>query len=478
MSVETVEQSGRSVSAAEPVSKPHPLVWILLAGLLPRAVLWWAFADVPVEIVDAKDYNRLAVGLLETGSYIDDNGQLTSLRPPLYPVFVAGIYQVFGVENYQAVRAVQALLSLVTTVLVYRLGREAFSRRVGLWAAAIHCFYPSLLGFNNLLLSEVLFTFFCTAIMLVAVRGLKSASLGQMALVGLLLGLGALTRSILWLFTPVLAMYVFVPWRAGWRSRMLAAVLPVVVFSATIAPWAYRNTQIQKTFTVIDVMGGRNAMMGNYEHTPLERSWATIEIATGEKSWFSVLAAENPRIGTGTLTQGQIDKLAMKHGIRFVLSHPVLTAKRCAVRFFNFWQLERTLVAGASAGLFGGPAAPVILGMTAAIFGTCALAMFAGLFGAVMTPPEDRRLHWLMVVSVAFPCAVHTAVFAHSRYHLPVLPIVFLYAAATAVHWREIWNRRNQWSFRWAVLLCGFLVAGWVREIIAVDLDKFSKIFS
>ena len=85
-------------------------------------------------------------------------------------------------------------------------------------------------------------------------------------------------------------------------------------------------------------MGGRNAMMGNYEYTPLERSWATISDVPEEHQWYRILLRNAQVILP--LTQGQLDKLALHHAIDFVKSHPWLTIQRDIVKFFNFWQLE------------------------------------------------------------------------------------------------------------------------------------------
>src|SRR5260370_582237 len=81
----------------------------------------------------------------------------------------------------------------------------AHSRRVGVWLAGLFGVYPSLLGFNTLLLTEVQFTFllcgFCSSL----ARALRRESYAMLGLAGLLLGLAALTRSVLWLFPPVLS---------------------------------------------------------------------------------------------------------------------------------------------------------------------------------------------------------------------------------------------------------------------------------
>lgn len=452
----------------------HPLVWILLAGMIVRLGLWMVWAEAPVRVVDAQDYNHLALGLLERGEFVDQHGRLTSLRPPLYPAMIAAIYRVFGSENYAAVRAVQSLLSLLTVVCVYILGREVYSRRVGLWAAAGVCFYPSLLGFNNLLLSETVFTLFVVAITLAVVLAVRRESVGLLALAGVLIGLGALVRSILWLFGPLLSVYLFVVWRGGRRRRFLVAAVPLALFAIALAPWSYRNTKLHDTFTVVDVMGGRNAMMGNYEHTPLERSWATISIVKGENEWHRVLAKETPHYSE--LTQGQIDKAAMRHGMKFALSHPGLTIKRDLVRFFNFWQLERTLVAGGVKGTFGDVPKMLLLPAAVLICGSYAAVMFAAIFGLFFRTPDDRRLHGLLVMTVVFPCVIHSLIFAHSRYHLPIVPVLMLYAVAAALNWKVIWSQRRTKRFVLAASLCVVLVLGWLRELIFVDLSQMSGI--
>lgn len=469
--------SATSLEGHEEAASGCRTLWLILAcGAVVRLALWWGSADAPVVIDDAQDYNGLAVRLAATGRYVSASGEAVSLRPPFYPVVVAGIYKLFGSENYAAVRAFQAVLSLGTALLIYLLGRDVYTRRVGTAAAAFACFYPTLLGYNNLLLTEVLFLFLVSATGCVAVRAIQRQSLALLVVLGLLLGVGAMTRSILWLFTPVLGCYLALVWRASPGRRVLAALIPVVVFAATIAPWAWRNTNLHRTLTLIDVMGGRNAMMGNYEHTPLERSWATISIVRGEQAWFRVLQRETPNYSE--LTQGQIDKLAMRHGIRFVLSHPLLTAQRTAVRFFNFWQLERELIAGAAQGCFGEFSKLSVLGLAAVVCGSYSLIIFAGLFGAFCVPPTDRRLHLLFLLTILFQCAIHSAIFAHSRYHLPVMPFVFVYAAAALVGWRTVWAQRHRWPFRLAVLGCAVLVLGWLRELIMVDLAHGSRLLS
>jgi len=240
----------------------------------------------------------------------------------------------------------------------------------------------------------------------------------------------------------------------------------VAAFAATVAPWAVRNTQLQKTFIVIDAMGGRNFMMGNYQYTPLYRSWATIEIED-ERSWLHEVVTTYPKEERGT--QGKLDKLAMRQAVKFVTAHPGLTAQRDVVKFFDFWGLERELVAGGERGFFGGLPRPVLVLLTLLICGAYAFALFAGVFGAFLAPPADRRLHLFLLLLMAFICGLHTLAFGHSRYHLPLMPLVILFAASAVVHRRDLWAGRRGWRFWLAAGACAVFAGGWVWMIVAVD---------
>lgn len=447
------------------------LAWVLVVGAIVRIPLVWSFGSDAPTINDALDYNQLAVGIVENGSYASPSGQLISLRPPLYPAVVAGIYKLFGLENYLAVSVFHAALSLVTVWLAFRLGTEVYSERVGLVAATLTSFYPSLLAYNQFFLSEVLFTFFFTAGALLSVRVLKSAGMGAAVLLGACLGLGALTRSVLWLFAPLLSLGLAAAAHAAPGRRMAVAAVTFIVFAATVAPWAVRNTRVQKTLTVVDVMGGRNVMMGNYEYTPLDRSWATIETETGDRAWHRVLAAKTPNYSS--LTQGQIDKAAMRYGVQYYFSHPWQSLTRSTVKFFNFWQLEREIVAGMRQGTLGSAPLGVTIAVALFVCAYYAITLFAAIFGALVTPPADRSCHLLLLAWIAFPTALHAIAFAHSRYHLPLVPILTVYAGAAFVHWSAVVERRRSWAFAAASIACVLLVASWIREFVVLDLKWF-----
>jgi hypothetical protein len=290
------------------------------------------------------------------------------------------------------------------------------------------------------------------------------------SLCGALLGVASLARSVLWLFPPFLAVFVLCSWRVDWKRRLAAGCLLVFAYVAVILPWTIRNTRLQETLVTIDVMGGRNVMMGNYEYTPLYRTWDAIALE-GDRSWGQVLAAEIP--GFSLLTQGEKDRLAMRRGVQFILKNPWLSLKRSVIKFFNFWQLERELVAGAASGYFGELPSVVLMVLAAVIFGSYALVMLTGIYGMVMCPLSDRRLHGFLLLIMAFICGLHVLAFGHSRYHLPLIPLILVYSAMALTHASQLWQRRQSLSFKIAGALCGILMLSWVIEIVLVDFERY-----
>jgi hypothetical protein len=78
---------------------------------------------------------------------------------------------------------------------------------------------------------------------------------------------------------------------------------------------------------------------------------------------------------------------------------------------------------------------------------------------------------------IAFVCGIHTVVFGHSRYHLPLIPLILIFTSAAVTHWPAIWRRRFTPKFGLAVALCGVLIAGWMTTLVAGDWDRIAAAF-
>jgi 4-amino-4-deoxy-L-arabinose transferase-like glycosyltransferase len=70
---------------------------------------------------DGRVYSQIARNILEQHVYSHDSQPPYTpslIRLPGYPLFLAGVYKVFGIGNNTAVRVVQALIDTATCVLI------------------------------------------------------------------------------------------------------------------------------------------------------------------------------------------------------------------------------------------------------------------------------------------------------------------------------------------------------------------------
>jgi 4-amino-4-deoxy-L-arabinose transferase-like glycosyltransferase len=452
------------VRAASALSPRQRLGIILIAAFALRMLILTMTSSLGLRIEDEQHYHVIATNLVEGHGFSSGSGP-TSLRPPLYPALVAGLWTVTGSRSLQLVRAVQAMLGLATAALVYLVTRRLYDDRAGLYAAAFTAFYPGLLLANSLFLTETVFSFLLTAFAVALVALLQRPRPTIAFAAGALLGLAALTRSVVWPFPIVLV--PLVAWLAPTTRvrRLGCAALLLTGYTVLVMPWAIRNTRLQGVPVVVDTMGGLNLRMGNYEFTPHDRIWDAVG-QRGARSWIVGLPPHPP--GGGEWTEGWKERWARDRAIAFMREHPGLTMWRMAIKFADFWALDRDFVAGIQRGLFRPPAWAAILA-AAAITVAFPIVVALAILGVCLQPPADWRSHLLLILLVLFVTALHSVVFGHPRYRLPLTPVLAIYAGA-AVSARAWQRLREGWRVTLLpAALAATLLAIWTTQFFVRD---------
>jgi 4-amino-4-deoxy-L-arabinose transferase-like glycosyltransferase len=453
----------------------------LVLGLVLRAVIFWHTPDLGTEIVDEQHYATLARNIVAGHGFAWGPGQPTSIRPPLFPGLVAGIWYLAGAGNLQAVRLVQIALALLTTALVYQLGRQLFNPVVGRYAAAATWLYPSLIFFNFTILTETLYVLLLTGFILLSVILVRRGQMVTAFACGLVLGLACLTRSVLWPLPIVLCPLLIFLLPGRRRTRFALSALVLVGYALAVGPWAVRNTRVQRVFTMVDTMGGLNLHMGNYEHTPDDRLWDAISL-TGEKHWAYPLQNAN----LAGLTEGQKDRWAQQRALAYIAANPAISLRRAAIKFADFWGIERELASGFSQGAYRAPSWFAVMA-PAAVALSFVLVALMGIAGIWLARPRQWQAHVLVLLPAVAIMAAHTITFGHSRYHIPLIPILTLYGAALghAVLSRKARVARPQSASRYHWLQLGGSAAAviallfiWSRQLLLVDAERISAFFA
>ena len=289
---------------------PLPLILALAVVLRLGAALWLGDTlDGPQQarVYDQHSYHALAQSLLAGDGYSFDRPWYPLRDPPgtptahwsfLYPLFLSGVYAVAG-PHPLAARLVQALIAgLLTTWLVFILGRRLFDERVGLLAAGLSAVYPYFVFHDAALMTE---PFFIAAVLGSLILSLNLAAgldlaaspssppsqpgaagrrdLLEWLALGAVLGAGALLRQTLLLWAPFLYLYVLTFQRSNvltsQRSNVLTfkrsnvptfqhAFLSLVVIALFILPWTVRNYRLYEAFLPLNSNAGYALYSANH----------------------------------------------------------------------------------------------------------------------------------------------------------------------------------------------------------------------
>lgn len=366
------------------------LLVLALAVRLTYNIGWVGIDDVPV--FDALNYHHLGMELVESGRYINLH------RAPGLPFLIAGIYGLFDVHPFY-VRIVLSILGTLTCGLIYLIGRDAFSRRVGLWAAGAGAVYIFLFHWNGYLLTETLFTCLLCLFIRLLLKGLDTQDLKYWMAAGFALGLATLTRPITLVFGPFLMIWALISFYPNIKYAMTVTGLMLLVMVLTIMPWTIRNYYAAGALIPVSQASG-NVLLGANNPRVLDHF---------PGGWIEPLESG---LVTEAETEGlsavELDRLYMQKGLSFILGNPLYTARLCAYKFKSFWHLHRAV----------NPESIQYI-----------LVALSAAYGAVVAWPLRRRISILYIMPVFFTLMA-LVFWGDDRMRSPVEPVLLIFAAA------------------------------------------------
>ena len=235
------------VNALKNLPRTHPgLFWILIFTLLSRIAVYligqpWNQEVVEAKILDgdAMVYDRIARGFL-TGLWITDMPWAHD-RTFGYPFFLTAIYAISN-NAIWLVLALQTLMNILMVPMVYLTSKTLFgSQQSGTFAAALFALSAIPLAWAaRFLFTETLFTFLFLIFIMVYLRIWRSESFRWFLLLGILLGIGTIIRSILQFFVVIPVMIILLQDRTI-RNKTLVTIAILIGLLVTIAPFQLIN---------------------------------------------------------------------------------------------------------------------------------------------------------------------------------------------------------------------------------------------
>jgi 4-amino-4-deoxy-L-arabinose transferase-like glycosyltransferase len=414
------------VQAAPSSEAPLSRALVLLTGLAlalrvgylllePRCALT---GDEPSWIEIGRRISRAAVAFSPLRSDL-------IFYPPVYPYFVGALFRAFG--TMRAVLWAQAVLGALLVPVVGLAGARAFGRRVGLLAAAATAFYPELLWYPAHYWSETVFLLLLWGAIERTLAADGDGSRGAAVAAGLLWGLATLTRELSLYLVPIAALWLLHPRHADSTGRLRSgglrpapggvarAGLLVLVTLLTVLPWTLRNAIVFRTFIPVSTMGGLNLWQGNTTLTHLQI--------------YEVLATKG-----GAVEQ---DRYCRAMAWETIASRqPAWAFQKIGEQMPEFWKAGSEVLDHLAGREACGPLSVTRLVPIELVLLLPYLAVL-GLFLVGLVRVRFTGEAFFLLVLLAAYNAAHVVAYATTRFRVPVLPVVFMVAAAVVLGRRD-----------------------------------------
>ncbi|MCW2278349.1 glycosyltransferase family 39 protein [Heliophilum fasciatum] len=420
----------------------RPIIVVLLIALILRLTVGFFQGPTLTLHSDDQAYLQCALRWLETGTMTFGSERPTAFVGPLFPGFLAVLLAVFGGDDsgVQAIRYVQVLMGTAIVYLTYRLGCAVADQRTALLAALVMALYPPNILVNGLILTETLFTLLLLGGLFLLVRIVEDDGFADLSfwlrwgIFGVYTALLALTRATAALYPILFVLYLW--WVRRWTLRrcLQGAAVFALAFSLVMAPWWVRNYVQFDQVILFSSGAGEPLLMGTYVEMeglddPASLGWpaGTDEIDTQQK--YKVLAMERlrtlvPEEPGRYLWWYTWGKFAAMWGHAFMWP-PIWMAIYPYVEMVHLF-----LMAGAVLGI-GWALVRLVRAPVPGRSGRDRIA------GDPWSGAGQLQMPLLWLSLLGYYSVVYIAYFAFPRYHIPLLPIVFLF---TAYAWVSLYD--------------------------------------
>lgn len=309
----------------------HWLAILIVVAILIRVIVAIGLGDRAEPVSGAFDqysYDALAQRVLagKGFSFPTEWYPFTSADEPtahwsyLYTIYLTGVYAVFG-HHPLAARLIQVLLSGLNIWLIYRIGARLFGEWVGLAAAALTTVYAYLIFFNATLMTQTFYILTVLATIDITLGLVEKPTRRGWILLGIAIGIGALIRQTLLIFTPLLMLWIV--WMQRRQIKWRDVLIALVVIGLFILPWTIYNYFTFRDFLLLNSNGGYWFYSSNHPNQGI--------------SFDQNYVAPLP-VGIKEISEPAADRLLFQQGIGFILADPVrflqLSLSRIPVYFW------------------------------------------------------------------------------------------------------------------------------------------------
>jgi 4-amino-4-deoxy-L-arabinose transferase-like glycosyltransferase len=202
----------------------------------------WNFKD---EWAFAYEMGRIGQWLAEGKGVTLDGSSPTARFPPLYPLFVGGVFYLLGPFTKAAAVSLfmfQSVCSALIAICLASLGSRLLGRTTGIIAGLIWAFYPAAIFYSvvRIWYCELALLLVLSVTMIAVTTG-YSPTFRRIAIMGALSGLTVLTDSTMVIYLPLLLIWMLFARRVQWPRLIGLAAVWTITAGVVTSPWILRN---------------------------------------------------------------------------------------------------------------------------------------------------------------------------------------------------------------------------------------------
>jgi Flp pilus assembly protein TadG len=365
----------------------------------------------------------MAVSLLRGdgfGSPFGGHTGPTAMIGPAYPLFVGGIFKLFGIYSGHAavaIMVIQAAISLLNLWLILLLAKRLWpnepksGNRAALIAGLFWALSPVVFYMLAILWDTTFTACMVTGVLLLAVTFQQAPSRARLLTFAGFCGLAYLVNPALLLVAIALVAWASVQ---GYRVRGINPTLSLVTFLLVCSPWPLRNAVTMRAFIPVRETLGIELNMGNHPGSDGHM----------EESFFPLFnaaeLAEYNQVGEVRYVQHKAQQAES-----YIATHPQAFVKLTAQRFLRFWS---------GTGNRDGSVFFAIDALPSTILGLLGLGLLWRHHRSLATP--------FFLVCVLFPLPYYIT-HAEFRYRLTLDPLL-LPLSAYALVWVAGWVKQSR----------------------------------
>lgn len=243
------------------------LISIIILSFLIKLVLIFKYKNLLTLSSDDLKYINSAVVLIKKGIFTFHNyNEPTVFVTPIYPLFLAGIFKIFGygMAGMQAARIIQAVISCASIVLVYLIAKDLFRVEIALLSAFIVSFYFPNIVTVGYMLTETLFTSLLLTLVYLSLIFSRKPTALKMSFLGIVWAIATLCRPTIALYPILFLFYLLVYYKLSLKKVFKLGVIMLVSFMIVMSPWWIRNYAEYGQFIPLAASSGNPMLQGTY----------------------------------------------------------------------------------------------------------------------------------------------------------------------------------------------------------------------